>query len=291
MITVKERREKRILWIGIVVAVVELCLVLGIVLWRALTPFAAPEGQTTNTTEESKTSSQSYVVPTVPPIPLNRFSPEDFAYNEQGYLTCVSEPCLMGIDVSSYQKEIDWEKVKAAGFSFVMIRVGGRGYGESGGLYEDAMAYKHYTGAKEAGLLVGAYMFSQAINTQEAAEEAWFALGKTIGWKLDLPLVYDWEYIDDEKRTAFVDEWTVTACIKTFCDIVKEAGREPMFYVSPWFGRMRLEELEDYPQWLALYKDHMDYKYHFDMWQYTCTGSVPGIEGQVDINLYFPPDE
>ena len=289
MIKDREKLKKYLLYIGIAVSAVVLCLLL---VWVILLELEQPQGgissESTSGETESVVTTQE---PTEPPIPLNRFDATDFAYNEQGYLTCVSEPCMMGIDVSKYQKKIDWDKVKEAGFSFVMIRVGGRSYGETGRLYEDEMRQSHYKGAKEAGLLVGAYMFSQAVNAEEAAEEAYFALEQVEGWELDLPLVYDWEYIDDEKRTAFVYEDVVTQCVIAFCEIVKEAGFEPMVYVSPWFGRMDLEELKIYPQWLALYKDQMDYKYHFDMWQYTNSGTVPGISGPVDINIYFPPGE
>ncbi len=283
----KEKLTKRLLVIGLIVLLVEVCLVVAILLYLSAQPHNDAVGQM----QEKSTKHTGHVsmVLTVPPITPNRFKPEDFAYNSQGYLTCVTEECLMGIDVSSYQTDIDWRQVKAAGFDFVMIRVGGRSYGGSGKLYEDDMCESHYRGAKEAGLLVGAYMFSQAVNTQEAAEEAYFALNQIVAWELDLPLVYDWEYIDDEKRTAFIYEDVVTECVKTFCEIVENCGEEPMVYVSPWFGRMKLEELKDYPQWVARYTDQMDYAYHFDMWQYTCSGKVPGIAGPVDINIYFPP--
>lgn len=283
----KEKTVKRLLVIGSVIMAIEICLILGVLLFMK----NGNKGSDQQPTQEKASQQTAHIskVPTVPSITPNRFTPEDFAYNEQGYLTCVTEDCLMGIDVSSYQKNIDWDKVKAAGFDFVMIRVGGRSYGGSGKLYEDDLCHEHYRGAKEAGLLVGVYMFSQAVNTQEAAEEAYFALNQVADWDLDLPLVYDWEYIDDEKRTAFIYEDIVTECVKTFCDIVENCGEESMVYVSPWFGRMKLEELKDYPQWVARYTDQMDYAYHFDMWQYTCSGKVPGISGPVDIDIYFPP--
>lgn len=291
MTTQKDRLIKWLLVCSIVIALGAIVLVLCLlIIKRYEQPDALSPAESTAETTEKK-NSLSVIMPAVPLITPNRFSPEDFAYNEQGYLTCISEPCLMGIDVSSYQENIDWNKVKEAGFSFVMIRVGGRSYGQSGKLYEDKLCHTHYQGAKEAGLLVGAYMFSQAVNKQEAAEEAYFALDQVIDWELDLPLVFDWEYIDDEKRTAYIYEDVVTECVKTFCDIVRECGKEPMVYVSPWFGRMNLEELEDYQHWLALYKDQMDYAHHFDMWQYTSSGSVPGISGPVDIDIYFPPYE
>ena len=194
----------------------------------------------------------------------------------------------MGIDVSKYQSTVDWEKVKEAGFSFVMIRVGYRGYGQAGTMRPDEMADRHYQGAKEAGLDIGAYFFSQATSEEEAREEALYALELTRDWEMDLPIVFDWEYISEEARTAEVDADTLTACAKAFCQEISDAGRKTMIYVSPWFGNLHLDQLAEYPQWIALYKDNMDYKYHFDMWQYTCEGSVPGVKGNVDINIFFP---
>lgn len=239
-----------------------------------------PQQQTTQTEEQT-------TAPTEPYIPPNRFTPVDFAYVDD-YLTCISEPCEMGIDVSKYQGYIDWEKVKEAGFSFVMIRVGYRGYGQAGTMRPDEMASSHYWGAKSAGLQIGAYFFSQAISVEEAREEARYALELTKDWELDFPIVYDWEYINETARTANVDADTLTACVKAFCQEISDVGKKPMVYVSPWFGNLHLDQLAGYPQWIALYKDQMNYKYHFDMWQYTCTGSVPGVQGEVDINIFFP---
>lgn len=269
-----------------------LCAVLAVILLGRGEPpqpeLSTSDSPETHATETVATTAQTEAStePTESPIPLNRFTPEDFDYAGD-YLTCVSEPCLMGIDVSKYQSEIDWEQVKEAGFSFVMIRVGYRGYGESGTLRPDDMAAIHYRGAKEAGLLIGAYFFSQAVNEEEAIEEAQYALELTEDWELDLPIVYDWEYIGEEARTANVDADTLTACAIAFCQEISDVGRRTMIYVSPWFGNMHLDQLTEYPQWIALYKDHMDYKYHFDMWQYTSTGSVPGVKGDVDINIFF----
>ena len=72
---------------------------------------------------------------------------------------------------------------------------------------------------------------------------------------------------------------------------IKAAGRKPMIYVAPWFGKLILEDLNEYPQWLALYTGKMTYRYHFDMWQYTCTSTVPGVTGDCDVNIFFPYDD
>ena len=231
-------------------------------------------------------------VTTLPPPEENVFTPMDFAYDGD-YLTCTTQKSVLGIDVSKYQGDIDWEKVKQAGVEFVIIRVGGRGYGSSGVLYSDPKAQKNYEGAKAAGLKVGGYFFSQAITVAEAVEEANYTLELTKDWALDMPLVYDWECLADDYRTVGVSRRMLTDCTKAFCDTVEAAGHSPMVYFNPSQSRkeMHLEELVDYGFWLAMYSDKMDYPYKVDMWQYTNKGSVPGISGNVDINLFFPYEE
>ena len=292
-ILTKKNRTILIAGIYLLVLCVGILIALMLVTNGVLSPSVEPT-QTLQTTLPPQTTVQPTAEtveqttgPTEPYVPPNRFTPADFAYVGD-YLTCVSEECQMGIDVSKYQSTIDWEKVKEAGFSFVMIRVGYRGYGQAGTMRPDEMADRHYRGAKEAGLQIGAYFFSQATNEEEAREEALYALELTKDWEMDLPIVFDWEYISEEARTAGVDADTLTACAKAFCQEISDAGRKPMIYVSPWFGNLHLDQLAEYPQWIALYKDNMDYKYHFDMWQYTCEGSVPGVRGDVDINIFFP---
>lgn len=228
---------------------------------------------------------------TLPPPSENVFTPMDFGY-EGDYLTCLTAESVLGIDVSRYQGEINWQKVKDAGVEFVMIRAAFRGYG-NGLLYEDPMAKANYEGAKAAGLKVGAYLFSQAISVEEAREEAQYLLELTQNWELDMPLVYDWECLADDYRTVGIDARMLTDCTIAFCDTVAQAGREPMIYFNPNQSRkqMYLAELTDYDFWLAMYTDQMDYPYKVDMWQYTNEGSVPGIQGNVDINLYFPYNE
>lgn len=227
---------------------------------------------------------------TQPWFPPNPFNAEDFIHDGY-YLHCTAEKSVVGIDVSKYQGVIDWDQVKSAGVEFVMIRIGGRGYGAAGNMYIDERGYANYLGAKEAGLRVGVYFFSQSVNVKEAIEEAEYALALTQGWELDMPIVYDWEYISETARTAKVDTRTLTDCSRAFCDTINTAGRESMIYVSPWFGVPYPDELTAYPQWLARYTNNMDYKYKFDMWQYTDSGEVPGIAGKVDLNLLIPYDD
>lgn len=225
-----------------------------------------------------------------PTLPPNPYGPADFTYDERGYLTCTAGEAILGIDVSEHQNEIDWQQVKAAGIEYVMIRVGWRGQTE-GKLSVDTMAQENYAGAKAAGLKVGAYFFSQAITAQEAVAEAEYAMNIIRSWQLDLPLVFDWEYVGSHTRTAGMTPRLLTDCTKAFCDTVALGGYQTMVYFNLSQSRdlLYLEELTDYPFWLAMYDDTMDYPYRVAMWQYSCTGSVPGIDGNVDLNLMFPP--
>lgn len=229
--------------------------------------------------------------PTEPPlldIPLNPFGKLDFQY-DGAYLSCLQTETVPGIDVSAFQGEVDWEKVAGSGIEFAMIRVGFRGYGKAGTLVEDEYARANLEGAIAAGLDVGAYFFSQAVNTDEVAEEVAFMLDIIKDYELTMPVVFDWEYISDTARTANVDKRTLTDCSLEFCRLMEEAGYEPMIYFNSYQSMymMHLKELENYPFWLALYTDRMIYPYKIDMWQYTCTGRVPGVSGDVDINIRF----
>jgi len=242
-----------------------------------------------------------FTVPTLPPPEENPYGAMDFGPDENGYLTCLTGESRLGIDVSYaqylHQDHIDWQQVKDAGIEFVIIKVAGRGYGEAGKLYFDDYWRRSYEGAKAAGLDVGAYFFSQAITEEEAIEEANYILAQLDGLPLDMPIVYDWEYIDPTTsdgipRTHAMSKRLLTECTKAFCETIKAAGYEPMIYFNADQSRkkMYLEELTDYPFWLASYTTELNYPYKVDMWQYTATGSVPGIEGDVDLNLYLHYD-
>ena len=223
-------------------------------------------------------------------LPTNPYGPEDFRVEENGYITCLTGEARQGIDVSEWQGDIDWQQVKDGGIEFAIIRLGYR-RSETGELSTDEKALANLQGAAEAGISTGAYFFSQAISTQEALEEAEYALSLLEGYTLTYPLIYDWEYLGEDARTADVDARTLTDCIKTFCGRVEEAGFQSMIYFNPHFHEnevLYLEKLTDYHFWLAMYDTQMDYPYQIDMWQYSCTGSVPGITGDVDLNLYLP---
>lgn len=228
------------------------------------------------------------MVETMPEPALNPYDDQDFQFDGR-FLSCLRADTVPGIDVSYYQGDIDWEQVAGAGVEFAMIRVGYRGYG-SGKLVEDEKFVDNIEGALSAGLDVGVYFFSQALNVEEALEEADFMLERIAPYDITMPVVFDWEFVNDEARTANMDRRTLTDCCLAFAQYMEEKGYQPMSYfnTSQMRNNINIWELEDYPYWLALYKNRMTFPYAIDMWQYTCYGKVPGIAGDVDINIYFP---
>ncbi len=201
------------------------------------------------------------------------------------------QTALTGVDVSFYQKDIDWHQVKASGIDFAIIRVGFRGYGPSGLISEDSCFRQNISGALEAGLQVGVYFFSQAINVWEAREEASFVLNAIRDYDVTFPVVFDWERITNNAsaRTHGLPGSTITLCAQAFCDTVAQAGYTPAIYFNQDAGYLDydLDLLKDYSFWLAEYRPTPSFYYHFDLWQYTAKGRVPGIQGDVDLNLCF----
>lgn len=252
---------------------------------------AAPTAAPTQIPTEPPTEPE----PTLPPPEANPFDHLDFQY-EGRYLKLRDGESITGIDVSSWQKVIDWEQVKASGVEFAMIRLGYRGY-EQGVLSMDKYAIANLDGALAAGLDVGIYFFSQALTPEEAEEEAYFVVEKLEPYqeRITMPVVYDWEHVSDEDaRSADMrDPDILTDCTLAFLQTVEAAGYRPMVYFNrtqSW-KYLNLEELKDYEFWLAAYTQRMDFPYKIKMWQYTNKGKVPGIEGDCDINIYFPNTE
>ncbi len=220
--------------------------------------------------------------------PANPYGAEDFAYDGD-YLTCTAGESLLGVDVSYYQGDIDWTQVRAAGVDFAMVRLGYRGY-RTGAMAEDTHAQANLDGAAAAGLRLGAYFYSQAVTPEEAVQEAQLALEILRGRELQLPIAFDWEYVGQDARTAAMDAATMRGIVRAFCDPVRAAGYEPMVYFNRDLSKrlFRLGELTEYDFWLAMYDQDMTFPFRVQMWQYTSHGTVPGIEGRVDLNLYLP---
>lgn len=199
-----------------------------------------------------------------------------------------------GIDVSYHQGEIDWNRVKEAGYEFAFIRIAYRGYGEEGKLRADSMALANIDGASAAGLDVGVYVFSQAVSESEAVEEADFVTELLDGRKLELPVVFDPEHIEgDEARTDSVTGEQFTANTKAFCKRIKKAGYEPMFYSNMvWEAEvLDLGKLAKYPIWYADYESVPQTPYAFRFWQYSESGTVDGVDGNVDLDVEFIQNE
>ena len=196
---------------------------------------------------------------------------------------------LTGIDISGHQGDIDGVKVKESGISFAMVRAGFRTYG-GGILTLDEYFRDNIIAAQSAGLETGAYFFSQATTVDEAIEEADAVLDSVAGLDMTYPIVYDWEMIlDDNARTDTVSvEMLADMCV-AFCERIKAAGYTPMIYQnkSTAMKKLDLPRVAQYDFWLAEYGDEPSYYYDYAMWQYTSDGSVPGIEGRVDLNLCF----
>ena len=170
------------------------------------------------------------------------------------------------------------------------VGLGGRGYGDEGSLYSDEKAKEYIQGAQKEGIKVGGYFFSQAINDEEAAEETKYSAEVVGDLKLDFPLAYDWEEIeDDTARTDNVSNEQVTSCAKTFCEEAKKLGYTPIIYSESkeLYQKYDLAQLKDYDIWLSEYNDLPTFYYNFSMWQYSDKGSVDGIGTDVDLNLYF----
>lgn len=224
-----------------------------------------------------------------PELPyINPYRAEDFV-TENGFMKCLTTDSVPGIDVSYYQGNIDWEQVRQSGVEFAFVRLGFR-RSSTGTLGEDELAMKNLREAKKAGLKVGAYFFSQALSAEEAKEEAEFALGILKGYQLDLPLAYDWETVEGSGRTDGMTPETLTKCVKAFCKAVENAGYESMVYFNHDLSQTLLDvrQLGGRTVWFAMYHTYPDAPCKPAYWQYSDKGTVPGIEGNVDLNLYLP---
>lgn len=225
-------------------------------------------------------------------IPLNRYDMDKFLKaSATGIIQY--EGAVAGIDVSDYQKVIDWAKVKESGVDFAIIRVGYRGFTEGGLMLDDGFA-TNMERAIANGIDVGVYFFSQAVTEEEAREEAAYVLDKVKDYELKYPIFFDWENITHYAETAVprtinATAEQVTACTKAFCDAIIEGGYKAGYYFNKDLGYSMydLELLQDYDVWYAEYQDVPSFYYNFDIWQYTESGSIAGIEVEVDLNLSF----
>lgn len=194
-----------------------------------------------------------------------------------------------GVDVSSYQGDIDWNAVREAGAEFAMVRVGFRGYG-TGAIVEDSRFLQNVQGATAAGLEVGVYFYSQALTEAEAEKEALFTLEQVQELGLTGPVAYDLEfYTADEARTDTLTGQQATLNAAAFCRVLENAGLCSVVYMNGhWSGAMYdLDALADWPIWYAGYGQPPTLERGVLLWQYTEEGTLPGITGPVDMDLWF----
>lgn len=204
-----------------------------------------------------------------------------------------------GIDVSEYQKTIDWQKVKAAGIDFAFIRVGGRGWGKPGTLYRDSTYDTNMQNAALAGVKTGIYIFSQAITEAEAVEEAQYILNNIGSYNVTMPLILDFEFASGSSdggrlKNAKLSKAAATKVCLAFCETIAAAGYTPMVYANPDMLNNHLNPADissSYPIWLANYTTNTSYNGNFSFWQYSSTGKVNGISGNVDMNFYYSRPE
>ena len=197
-----------------------------------------------------------------------------------------------GIDVSKYQSGLDWDKIKKSGVSFVIIRIGYRGYGAEGKLVKDPMFEEHFTNARNAGLKVGVYFFTQAMNEAEAQEEADGCNWALNGRMLDYPIFYDTEASTAPGGTGRADGLGVedrTKCAIAFCERVKELGYKPGVYASTTWYRKRVDYntlRSRYTIWNAHYGVSSS-PIGCDLWQGTEKARINGYSGELDANISY----
>lgn len=233
----------------------------------------------------------------------NEYDFEKYLSNtEKGYFYSDGN-AKVGIDISKHQGIVDFQKVKDSGIDFAMIRVGSRGI-STGEITLDDKFVEFATNANSVSLPIGAYFYSMATNDVEAVEEANFAVAACVNYGITYPIAIDMEIVaNDSYRSKNLSNKERTTIAKTFCDTVKAFGFKPMIYARYDYllSKLDLKELEGIDIWLcdvvteggSRYtqenKDvyYTDYPYWFNMWQYSHSGRVDGINSDVDLNICF----
>lgn len=237
-------------------------------------------------------SGQYYFLPLQEDLAYNTYVDGNFITEESGLVSYQENGETItkkGIDVSKYQGEIDWEAVKNDGVDYAIIRVGIRGYSE-GGIMEDEFFRQNIEGAAANGIPVGVYFFTQALNAEEALEEANFVLEMLQGYSLTYPVYLDIEDVkkaDCRTNNLTVEERTNNA--KVFLETIEAAGYQAALYgnMKTYLLMLDLSALEQYDKWFAGYTLPIYYPYEYKMLQYSEKGRIAGVPGQVDVNICF----
>lgn len=221
----------------------------------------------------------------------NDYVKSRFVYKDpiMSYYVNGKEESWCGVDISSKQGVVDFKKLKKAGCDYVMIKVGGRGY-SSGEIVLDEKLKDYMTGAKNAGLDIGVYFFSQAITEEEIEEEAETLLEAIKDYSVNYPVVFQMQEVEgDMARVESLDIDSRTELTKIFLSTVKGAGYTPMLYGNKeWLvTKLDLEAIDEYDIWLSQEADTPNYPYEFTMWQYEKAGSISGISEETGLNISF----
>lgn len=296
-----KREKRRLIFMGIFIAVIIIIIVV-------IVAKAIGGGNDTNRNTQQEESDALYLpsnmmyiddmyngkmaIPKYD-VPVSTVNTDQFVKSSDGLITY--NKASLGVDVSEFQHEIDWHKVKESGINYAIIRLGYRGYTE-GGLVMDAYFLQNLTGAIENGIDIGIYFFSQAINNKEAEEEAKYVIGQLSEYadQINYPIFFDWEPIqtDPDKpaaRTANMTGEEISSCALAFCKTIEAAGQG--FTAGVYFNKnmgydtFDLELLKDYDFWYAEYQEKPSFYYNYHIWQYSESAQIPGVETNVDVNL------
>ncbi len=227
----------------------------------------------------------------LPSVPFHgRF---DEAYTDEGiwkdYALNGRRSSFRGIDVSSYQKDIDWEKVAESGVDFAMIRVGSRGYG-SGKVVLDENLAANLKGCSNNSIKTGLYFQSQAVNMIEAIEEANYCVASINGHNIEYPIVFSSESVaNDNYRTENLSREELSTIAAAFCETVRAYGYKPMIAATKkqFALRMDLPSIAAYDLWLYDTDDISVFPYRHNMRQYSVTGEIEGINAPVNLDISY----
>lgn len=206
-----------------------------------------------------------------------------YTFNGDGSLNTGT---VMGIDISKHNGNIDWNAVKNSGVQYVILRCGYRG-SASGVLVEDQKFKRNIQGATAAGLKVGIYFFSQAVNEVEAVEEASMTLSLIKNYRITYPVYIDVESANG--RADGISKAARTSVINAFCQTIRNSGYTPGLYANKnWLTeKINTGALGGCKIWLAQYVAAPTYGGRYEMWQYSSRGSIAGIKGNVDLNVSY----
>ena len=224
-------------------------------------------------------------------VPVSVLTQSDFsAESGQPVYTGGAFDIQTGIDISEHQWEVDWQTASQH-IDFAVIRLGYRGYTE-GGLFLDPWFDTNIAGANAAGVDTGVYFFPQATSVGEAIEEAEFVIDHLRGYRVSLPVFFDWEKIEGGgARTDELSAQTIADCAVAFCRTLENAGYSAGIYFNRHLGYydIDLSRLTGYSFWVSVPGNYPDFYYACEYWQYSFAGSVPGVSGEADMNMRFIP--